>query len=120
MCTRPSRAEPLSEATVALAHGNRCVSIDHRGPVAGRTLVALRRAGVEHLSTRSIGLDHVDVACARSIGLSVQNVTYAPDGVADYTLMLILMLVRDARRIVRRVDAQDHRSSEAGTASCGT
>lgn len=102
-------AEPLSEANVALAHGNRCVSIDHRVPVASRTLVALRRAGVEHLSTRSIGLDHVDVAAARTIGLSVQNVTYAPDGVADYTLMLILMLVRDARRIVRRVDAQDYR-----------
>lgn len=102
-------AEPLSEANVALAYGNRCVSIDHRAPVASRTLVALRRAGVEHLSTRSIGLDHVDVAAARSIGLSVQNVTYAPDGVADYTLMLILMLVRDARRIVRRVDAQDYR-----------
>jgi len=92
-------AEPLSEANVALAYGNRCVSIDHRAPVASRTLVALRRAGVEHLSTRSIGLDHVDVAVARS----------APDGVADYTLMLILMLVRDARRIVRRVDAQDYR-----------
>lgn len=101
--------EPLSEANVELARGNRCVSVDHRTQVPDRTLLALRRVGVEHVSTRSIGHDHIDVPYARSIGLSVGNAVYAPDGVADYTLMLILMLVRDARRIVRRADAHDYR-----------
>jgi len=99
----------LCAANVALAAGTRCVSIDHRAPVPNPVLASLRRSGVEYLSTRSIGHDHVDVAYARSIGLTVGNVGYAPDGVADYTLMLILMLVRDARRVVRRADAHDYR-----------
>lgn len=103
--------EPLHEANAELARGSRCVSVDHRTEVAAGTLQALRRVGVEHVVTRSIGYDHIDVAYARSIGLSVGNAVYAPDGVADYTLMLILMLVRDARRVVRRADAHDYRLS---------
>ena len=39
-------------------------------------------------------------------------VSYSPDGVADYTLMLMLMAVRGAKAIGRRVDAHDYRLSE--------
>jgi D-specific alpha-keto acid dehydrogenase len=64
---------------------------------------------VTYVSTRSIGYDHIDVEYAARVGITVENVTYSPDSVADYTLMLMLMAVRQARSMIRRVDAHDYR-----------
>lgn len=100
---------PLSEATVELARGSRCVSVGHKAPITGPTLHALSQAGVRYVSTRSIGYDHIDVASAEHVGIRVGNVAYSPDGVADYTLMLILMAVRHAKAVVRRADVHDYR-----------
>ena len=89
--------------------GNRCVSVGHRSRITPSDLLALRRSGVEYLSTRSIGLDHIDVGYAASIGIAVENVAYSPDSVADYTLMLMLMVVRNARSTVMRSAIHDYR-----------
>jgi D-specific alpha-keto acid dehydrogenase len=102
----------VREANVELAAGNRCVSVGHKTPVTNPTLLALSRAGVEYVSTRSIGYDHIDVAYAASVGVTVGNVAYSPDSVADYTLMLMLMAVRDAKSVLRRAEAQDYRLGE--------
>ena len=99
----------VSEATVDLAIGKRCISIGHKTPVTRATLLALSRAGVEYVSTRSIGYNHIDVSYAQSVGISVGNVAYSPDSVADYTLMLMLMAVRHAKAVVRRTDTHDYR-----------
>ncbi|TXS58045.1 D-lactate dehydrogenase VanH [Streptomyces sp. sk2.1] len=104
--------EAVSEANTDLAVGNRCISIGHKTHVTRATLSALSRAGVEYLSTRSVGCNHIDVSYADSVGISVGNVTYSPDSVADYTLMLMLMAVRHAKATVRRTDAHDYRLSE--------
>ncbi|MEU4806293.1 D-isomer specific 2-hydroxyacid dehydrogenase family protein [Actinosynnema sp. NPDC023587] len=102
-----------AEATVGLASGNRCVSVGHKTPVTNAALRALRRAGVDYVSTRSIGYNHIDVPYAESLGLSVENVAYSPDSVADYTLMLMLMAVRGAKSTLRRADVHDYRLPEA-------
>ncbi|MFB9686479.1 D-isomer specific 2-hydroxyacid dehydrogenase family protein [Amycolatopsis plumensis] len=102
----------LCEANVGLAAGCRCVSVGHKTPVDDRTLLALSRIGVRYLSTRSVGYDHVDVGYARSVGISVGNVAYSPDSVADYTLMLMLMLSRDAQSVIRRADEHDYRLND--------
>jgi D-specific alpha-keto acid dehydrogenase len=68
---------------------------------------------VTYVSTRSVGFNHVDVEAARRLGIRVEGVAYSPDSVADYTLMLILMLLRDARGVLRRADAHDYRLSPA-------
>lgn len=99
----------LTEGAVGLAHGNRCISVGHKSPITNPTLLALSRAGVEYISTRSIGYNHIDLAYAQRLGLTVGNVTYSPGSVADYTLMLILMAVRHATSMIRRTDAQDYR-----------
>lgn len=103
---------PLSVANAGLAAGNRCVSVGHKTRIARDVLSALRQAGVRYISTRSIGVNHIDVAYAESIGISVGNVSYSPDGVADYTLMLMLMAVRHARSVFGRADARDYRLNE--------
>lgn len=102
----------VSEANIELASGNRCISIGHKTQVTDATLLALSRAGVEYISTRSIGYNHIDVKYAASVGISVGNVAYSPDSVADYTLMLMLMAVRHAKSIIRRVDTHDYRLSD--------
>lgn len=99
----------VSEDDVHLASGNRCVSVGHKTRISSATLRALSRVGVSYISTRSIGYDHIDVDYAGRIGISVGNVCYSPDGVADYTVMMLLMAVRHAKSTVRRADVHDYR-----------
>jgi D-specific alpha-keto acid dehydrogenase len=100
---------PAAEGNAGLARGNRCISIDHKTQVANATLLALSEAGVTYISTRSVGCNHIDVDYAERVGISVGTVAYSPDSVADYTLMLMLMAVRHARSMVRRVNVHDYR-----------
>jgi D-specific alpha-keto acid dehydrogenase len=102
----------VSEANTELASGSRCISVGHKARITNPTLLALSRVGVTYISTRSIGCDHIDVEYAASAGISVENVTYSPDGVADYTLMLALMAVRHAKAAVRRSACHDYRLNE--------
>lgn len=105
-------AAPVSEANAELASGSRSISVGHKTRISNSALLALGRAGVRYLSTRSIGCNHLDVAYAESVGITVGNVSYSPDSVADFTLMLMLMAVRDAKSLVRRTDAHDYRLNE--------
>jgi D-specific alpha-keto acid dehydrogenase len=98
----------VSEANIELAFGNRCISVGHKTQITNSTLLALSPAGVMYISTRSIGHDHINVKYAESVGISVENVAYSPDSVADYTLMLMLMAVRNAKSIIRRTDIHDY------------
>jgi D-specific alpha-keto acid dehydrogenase len=102
-------AAAVSEANIELAFGNRCISVGHKTQITNSTLRALGQAGVVYISTRSVGYNHIDVKYAESVGISVGNVEYSPDSVADYTLMLMLMVVRNAKSIIRRADVHDYR-----------
>lgn len=102
----------VSTVNANLASDNRCISVGHKVRITNPTLLALSRIGVTYISTRSIGFNHIDVDYAQRVGISVENVEYSPGSVADYTLMLILMLVRDAQEMVRRVDVDDYRLSD--------
>src|SRR3954449_1854439 len=102
----------VSEGNIGLALGNRCISIGHKTHVTNSTLLALSEAGVTYISTRSVGYNHIDVNYAASVGISVETVAYSPDSVADYTLMLMLMVVRHAKPIIRRADVHDYRLHE--------
>lgn len=113
-CVLPTITEAaVSEANIELALGNRCVSVGHKTRIANATLLALSQLGVAYISTRSIGYNHIDVKYAETVGISVENVSYSPDSVADYTLMLMLMAVRNAKSIIRRTDIYDYRLNEA-------
>lgn len=97
------------EDNAALASGNRCISVSHKTQITDATLRALKEAGVAYISTRSAGYNHIDVDFAKSVGITVGNVMYSPDSVADYTLMLMLMAVRNAKAIILRADSHDFR-----------
>jgi D-specific alpha-keto acid dehydrogenase len=106
-------AEAVSEANIDLVRGNRCISVGHKTRITNSTLRALSQAGVVYISTRSIGYNHIDVDFAQSVGIAVENVAYSPGSVADYTLMLMLMLTRNAKSIISRAEIHDFRLNEA-------
>jgi D-specific alpha-keto acid dehydrogenase len=103
---------PISDANIQVAAGNRCISVGHNTPITRSTILALSKVGVEYISTRSIGYDHIPVEYAESLGILVENVVYSPNCVADYTVMLILMAMRDAKSTIRRVDGHDYRLND--------
>jgi D-specific alpha-keto acid dehydrogenase len=102
----------VSEGSIGLALGNRCISIGHKTQVTNSTLLALSEAGVAYVSTRSVGHNHIDVNYAESVGISVETVNYSPDSVADYTLMLMLMAVRHGKSVIRRAEVHDYRLND--------
>jgi D-lactate dehydrogenase len=67
---------------------------------------------VRHISTRTIGFDHIDIEHAKKIGIHVSNVSYSPHSVADYTVMLILMSLRKIKHIMERASVQDYTLKE--------
>jgi len=102
----------VSDANLELALGNRCISVSHKSQISGSILLALRQAGVRYVSTRSVGYNHIDMHYAESVGISVENISYSPDSVADYTLMLMLMAVRNAKSTMSRVQVHDYRLND--------
>jgi D-specific alpha-keto acid dehydrogenase len=102
-------SDALSVANAGLALGNRCISVGHKTEVSAAAIFSLRNAGVKYISTRSVGLNHIDTSAAQKMGLAVGNVEYAPDSVADHCLMLILMAVRRAKSIVCSLQENDFR-----------
>lgn len=64
--------------------------------------------GVRYIATRSIGVDHIDLAKAKELGMGVCHVSYAPETVADYAIMLMLMCCRNICHILERSKVQDY------------
>ena len=104
--------EAPSVVGAAAGPHNRCISVGHKSRLTGPVLRALREAGVDYVSSRSRGVDHIDLHAAAALGITVENVPYEPDGVADYTVMLMLMAIRDAKAIVRSALTHDYRLRE--------
>ena len=92
---------------VQLAKGYDAISII-TNPIYPEIIKAFHDVGIRYISTRSIGYEHIDVGCARSLGLRVAHVVYSPDSVADYTIMLILMACRNMPWIMKKADCQDY------------
>ncbi len=69
---------------------------------------AFKSVGVKYIAARSIGYNHIDLEHAKKVGMGVSCVKYAPDSVADYSIMLMLMGCRKAAHIIKRAELQDY------------
>lgn len=90
-----------------LVEGSRCVNVI-TSQITRELLTQWKKRGVGYVTTRTIGYDHVDREAAKELGIQVGNAPYGPAGVADYTVMLILMSIRNTRRIMERGAIQDY------------
>lgn len=99
--------EAPSLENVHLAKGIPCISIITT--VMSRELITkFYEVGVRYISTRTIGYDHIDIAAANEIGMSIGNVSYTTNSVAEYTIMMIIMAIRNMKLIIERSNVQDY------------
>lgn len=99
--------EVPSPENAHLACGCEGVSTLGQGRLDGVLLELLKQQGVRYLSTRTLGYDHVDLAKARELGLRACNSRYAPNGVADFAVMLMLMCLRRCKQALQKGDGND-------------
>lgn len=102
----PIRETPTAE-NAHLAAGCEGVSVITT-PITEDIMKIWKECGVKHISTRTIGYDHVDLEAAKRLGLAVSNVTYSTGSVADYTVMLMLMVLRRMKSIIKRAEGMDY------------
>ncbi len=76
-------------------------------PMNAELLDRFYELGVRAVSTRSIGYEHIDVEYAKKLGMRVANVSYSPNSVANYTIMLMLMACRKLPYIMKKDEVQD-------------
>jgi D-lactate dehydrogenase len=94
------RTEDPALETVCFADGAPCITVITT-PIEAPLLEAFSERGVRFISTRSIGVDHIDREAAARLGIRIGNVSYDPDAVSNYTVMLILMAIRRVKNIAR-------------------
>jgi len=64
--------------------------------------------GVKYVLCRSIGYDHLPKEKLKCLGMRMTNSTYPTECVANYAIMLILMLTRNMNQIMLRQVVQDY------------
>lgn len=69
---------------------------------------AFHKLGVKYLTCRSVGYDHIDLEMAKACGMKVSHASYPPCGVANYSIMLMLMCTRKIEHILKRSEVQDY------------
>lgn len=87
--------------------GYDAVSVLGQGRIDGRLLEAYAGWGIKYLSTRTVGYNHIDLPAAKARGISVCCADYPPDGVADFTVMLMLMCLRHYKQAMWRGQVND-------------
>ena len=90
--------EPPTASNCGLAAGSDFVSV-LTTPVTADMLDRFSELGVKMVCTRTIGYNHIDLEHAESIGMAVSHITYSIDGVAEYTVMMILAAIRNLKMI---------------------
>lgn len=101
-------SEILDNSTIELCKGADAVSTLGYSILNADMLNKIKQSGVKYLSTRTIGYNHIDIKHAKEIGLKVSNVSYAPNGVADFTVMLMLIAIRNYKPAMWRQNVNDY------------
>ncbi|MCW5753515.1 MAG: 2-hydroxyacid dehydrogenase [Phycisphaeraceae bacterium] len=98
----------LSGATAELARGISAVSIFVGDDASAPVLRTLYANGTRLLALRSAGFNHVDVAEAARLGITIARVpAYSPYAVAEHAVGLMLTLNRKFHRAYARVREQN-------------
>lgn len=94
----------LTAETVTLAAGFPAVCIFVNDQANAEVLEALGAQGTRLVALRSAGFNHVDLAAAEALNITVARVpAYSPHAVAEHALALILALNRKTHRAYNRV-----------------
>ncbi|WP_345813000.1 2-hydroxyacid dehydrogenase [Paraburkholderia sp. PREW-6R] len=98
----------LDSETAVLAQGYEVVCPFVNDNVEAATLERLHAGGTRLIALRSAGFNHVDLAAAERLGITVARVpAYSPHAVAEHAVGLILALNRRLPRAVARTREGD-------------
>lgn len=100
-------SEVPSMENADLVKGYDSVSTLGMGKLDRALLSRYRENGVRFVSTRTIGYNHIDLNAAKELGICVCNAAYPPNGVADFTVMMILMCLRNYKQAMWRGQVND-------------
>ncbi|OEY73497.1 2-hydroxyacid dehydrogenase [Salegentibacter salarius] len=104
------RKEKLSKETVSLAEGSEAVSIFTNDDASAEVLEELKKTGIKYITTRSMGVDHIDLEKTKDLGIKVANVPhYSPHSVAEHSLSLMLALNRKLIPASRKIQDYNFR-----------
>ena len=70
-----------------------------------------KRMGIRAAVTRTIGMEHMNRETGERLGIPVFNITYSPASVADYAIMMMLMVLRHVKPMMYRYLGQDYTMS---------
>jgi len=101
-------SEELSKQNIGLTKGATAISILGHSQLNSELLSLLKENSVSFVSTRTVGYNHIDLEAANKLGIRVANAYYDPHGVADYTVMLILMSLRKYKQAMWRANVNDY------------
>lgn len=101
-------SEMLDLDTIAHAQGCDGVSTLGYSRLNREVLTKLAEMGIYACSSRCIGINHIDTQAARQLKIRISNASYSPYGVADYTVMLMLMLIRRYKPALWRQQVNDY------------
>ena len=97
----------LDKATAHMAAGCDGVTTLGQSDYGDAVLDELKGYGVQVLSSRCVGYNHMNCDYARSLGFRLCNGAYAPNGVAEYTVMAILMGIRKYKKALYNTNDND-------------
>ena len=94
----------LTARTAQLSVGADAACIFVNDTADAEVLGLLASVGVQHLALRCAGFNHVDIASAQRLGITVTRVpAYSPNAVAEHTIALILAVNRHIHKAYSRV-----------------
>ena len=98
----------LTAENIKEVDGYDAISILGRSIMKKEMLDLLKNKNIKYIATRTIGCDHIDLEYAERIGIKVCNSRYEPNGVADFTVMLMLLTIRKYKPVLWRQNVNDY------------
>lgn len=100
--------EPMTAENIGLAEGMDGITILGKSKLKEELLQKVAKLQIKVIATRTIGYDHIDLNAAKNNGIHICNGYYDPDGVAEYTIMLMLMSLRNYKQALYRANTNDY------------
>lgn len=100
-------AEKPSLENASLSAGMDCINVLSDVVLSDKMYDIYRKNGVRIAVTRTIGSEHMNVDYAKSLGIRICNITYSPASVADYAIMMMLMVLRNVKPMLQRYAGRD-------------
>ena len=90
------------------AAGADCVNVLSSVVLSDELYDRYKALGVRLAVTRTVGVEHMNLPYAEKIGMPVRSITYSAASVADYAIMMMLMVLRNVKPMMQRYIGQDY------------